>query len=157
MWNASRGQEALTVQVSHPLGLLVSHVALLYLKIPLSSHFDGEEGVWMGIIGHCVGLCLSIVTSSIEPRKQKKVFSYFTNRRNKQKKKLTAGPNNDCIVWALHCVKAGHFWVLRLVWMMGVEGRVVVVEWWKWRGGGGVVEVVEVGGRWCHRCRQRQQ
>jgi hypothetical protein len=41
-------------------------------NLPLTSRFDGEEGVLAGVVGCRVGSRPSVVTISLEPRKRKK-------------------------------------------------------------------------------------
>ena len=71
-WHERRGREALTVRVSHSLGLLASLAAFLYLDDILTSRFDGEEGVWVGIVGCGVLLRPAVVTSRLGPIEQMK-------------------------------------------------------------------------------------
>ena len=79
----------LTVQVSPLRGLPGSLWTLLTHVESLTSHFDREDGVCMGIMG--VGLshgCLSLLVDNLGNNRKKLVYTKGTSK----KKKHTMGP-----------------------------------------------------------------
>ena len=88
-WHMSRGREVPTVWVSHSLGLLVSLITLLYLNNTPHILFCWGGGGWHRHGRVWVVSPLSVITSRLEHRKQKKQISKFIKTRNKKKRKLT--------------------------------------------------------------------
>jgi hypothetical protein len=89
---------------------------------------------------------LSVITSRLEPRKQKKQISKFIKTRNKQKKTYI-GPKQHNHHLGLHCIHLLFTaMVVEVGWAWGWWWQVWVAWWW-WGGREEVDSIVNGGGR----------